>query len=91
MIPVNSTELRHAGFALTVLEPSIRTACNAELESGVVNGGDVVVNGGDGDGEEDWEDDDDESDEVVNDRGEEDSAYVTAAGWGCLLRTSKLR
>ena len=43
------------------------------------------------DGEDEWEDDDDESDEVVNDRGEEDSAYVTAAGWGCLLRTSKLR
>ena len=69
VIPVNSTELRHAGFALTVLEPSIRTACNAELESG-------VVNGGDGDGEEDWEDDDDESDEVVDDCVEEDSAYV---------------
>ena len=46
------------------------------------------------DGEDDW-DDDDESDEVVNDRGEEDSrAYVrgcTAAGWCCLFRTSKLR
>jgi hypothetical protein len=54
---------------LTVLEPSIRTACNAELESGVVNGCDV-------DGEEDWEDDDDESDEVGDDCVEEDSAYV---------------
>jgi hypothetical protein len=84
VIPVNSTELRHAGFGLTVLEPSIRMACNAELESDVEDGG--VVNG-----EDEWEDDDGESDEVIDDRGEEDSAYVTAAGWGCLLRTSKLR
>ena len=71
VIPVNSTELRHAGFALTVLEPSIRTACNAELlvESDVEDGGDV-------DGGDDWVDDDDESDEVVDDCVEEDSAYV---------------
>ena len=38
VIPVNSTELRHAGFGLTVLEPSIRTACTAELESDVEDG-----------------------------------------------------
>ena len=41
VIPVNSTELRHAGFGLTVLEPSIRTACNAELEPDGEDGGDV--------------------------------------------------
>jgi hypothetical protein len=70
VIPVNSTELRHAGFGLTVLEPSIRTACNAELESDVEDGGDV-------NGEDEWEDDDGESgDEVIDDRIEEDSAYV---------------
>ena len=70
VIPVNSTELRHAGFALTVLEPSIRTACNAELESDVGDVGDV-------NGEDEWEDDDGESgDEVIDDRIEEDSAYV---------------
>ena len=70
VIPVNSTELRHAGFGLTVLEPSIRTACNAELESDVEDVGDV-------NGEDEWEDDDGESgDEVIDDHIEEDSAYV---------------
>ena len=67
VIPVNSTELRHAGFGLTVLEPSIRTACtsNAELESDVEDGGDM-------NGEDEWEDDDGESgDEVIDDRIEE--------------------
>ena len=52
-----------------MLEPSIRTACNAELESDVEDGGDV-------DGEGDSEDDDDESDEVVEDCVQEDSVYV---------------
>jgi hypothetical protein len=35
VIPANSKELRHAGFGLIVLEPSIRTAWkfNAELET----------------------------------------------------------
>ena len=70
VIPVNSTELRHAGFGLTVLEPSIRTACNAEWESDVEDGGDA-------NGEDEWEDDDGESGgEVIDDRIEEDSAYV---------------
>ena len=70
VIPVNSTELRHAGFGLTVLEPSIRTACNAEWESDVEDGGDA-------NGEDEWEDDDGESgDEVIDNRIEEDSAYV---------------
>ena len=70
VIPVNSTELRHAGFGLTVLEPSIRTACNAELESDVEDGGDA-------NDEDEWEDDDGESgDEVIDNRIEEDSAYV---------------
>jgi hypothetical protein len=60
VIHVNSTELRHAGFGLTVLEPSIRTACNAELESDVEDGGDM-------NGEDEWEDDDGESgDEVID-------------------------
>ena len=55
---------------MTVLEPSIRTACNAELESDVEDVGDV-------NGEDEWEDDDGESgDEVIDDRNEEDSAYV---------------
>jgi len=73
VIPVNCTELRHAGFGLTVLEPSIRTACNnAELKSDVEDGGEV-----NGDSEDDSEDDDGESgDEMIDDRIEEDSAYV---------------
>ena len=50
---------------MTVLEPSIRTACNAELESDVEDVGDV-------NGEDEWEDDDCESgDEVIDDRIEE--------------------
>jgi hypothetical protein len=87
VIHLNSTELRHAGFALTVLEPSIRTACNAELESDVEDGGDVDV-------EEDWEDD---GDEVMRATRWSTTALrrtvptCTAAGWCCLLRTSKLR
>ena len=53
-----------------MLEPSIRTACNAEWESDVEDGGDA-------NGEDEWEDDDGESgDEVIDDRIEEDSAYV---------------
>ncbi len=60
---------------MTVLEPSIRTACNAELESDVEDGGDAAAND-----EDEWEDDDGESgDEVIDNRIEEDSAYVHGA------------